>query len=439
MSGEAPDRALLGWGGIARIGLVQAALGAVVVLTTSLLNRIMVVELALAASIPGALVAFHYALQILRPRWGHASDGMRRRTPLIVLGMAILAAGGIVATLAIVALEQDRLAGLLVAVGGFGLIGIGVGMAGTALLTMLAEHVEDGRRGPAAALVWSTMIAGFVVTTIIVSVIIDPFTIQRLVLAGCGVSLAAFALALVALYRLEPAARIVRTPDGRPFRVILAEVWAHDEARRFTFFIFASMLAYSMQDLILEPFAGRVFALSPAQTTALTSLQNGATLAGMGAAALVARRLGGGAALLRRLTVFGCVVSGLALATLASIGASVGATAGASGSTAALRMALALLGAGNGFFAASAIALMMALATASESAGTRMGIWGAAQALAFGIGGLVGTLFYDAAARLLQSPETGYATVFAIEAALFVAAPLWLARSREIAPRGALT
>ena len=45
----------LSWLGIVRLGLVQTALGAIVVLTTSTLNRIMVVELALPAMIPGRL------------------------------------------------------------------------------------------------------------------------------------------------------------------------------------------------------------------------------------------------------------------------------------------------------------------------------------------------------------------------------------------------
>jgi hypothetical protein len=57
----------LGWLGIARLGLVQSALGAVVVLTTSTLNRVMVVELALPAMLPAALVAWHYAVQLSRP------------------------------------------------------------------------------------------------------------------------------------------------------------------------------------------------------------------------------------------------------------------------------------------------------------------------------------------------------------------------------------
>ena len=61
----------LGWVGIVRLGLVQTALGAIVVLTTSTLNRVMVVELALPAILPGVLVALHYLIQVMRPRLGY--------------------------------------------------------------------------------------------------------------------------------------------------------------------------------------------------------------------------------------------------------------------------------------------------------------------------------------------------------------------------------
>ena len=84
--------ATLGWVGIIRLGLVQTALGAVVVLTTSTLNRVMVVELALPALLPGLLVALHYAVQVTRPRMGHGSDAGGRRTPWILGGMAALRA-----------------------------------------------------------------------------------------------------------------------------------------------------------------------------------------------------------------------------------------------------------------------------------------------------------------------------------------------------------
>src|SRR5262249_43095626 len=88
---------MLSWFGIVRLGLVQTALGAVVVLTTSTLNRVMVVELALPAMLPGLLVGIHYALQVLRPRLGYGSDLGGRRVPWIVGGMAVLSGGGVLA------------------------------------------------------------------------------------------------------------------------------------------------------------------------------------------------------------------------------------------------------------------------------------------------------------------------------------------------------
>jgi BCD family chlorophyll transporter-like MFS transporter len=63
-------------------------------------------------------------------------------------------------------------------------------------------------------------------------------------------------------------------------REALGEIFADDEARRFTLFVFVSMLSYSMQDLILEPFTGLVFAMTPGQSTSLSGLQNGACWSG---------------------------------------------------------------------------------------------------------------------------------------------------------------
>ena len=93
-AGVTMNNPVLSWFGIIRLGLVQTGLGAIVVLTTSTLNRVMVVELAMPAILPGALVAIHYALQVFRPAWGHGSDLGARRTPWIVGGMAVLATGG---------------------------------------------------------------------------------------------------------------------------------------------------------------------------------------------------------------------------------------------------------------------------------------------------------------------------------------------------------
>ena len=101
----------LNWFQIVRMGLVQMCLGAVVVLTTSTLNRLMVVELALPALLPGLLVGLHYGIQITRPKWGFLSDTSGNRTRWIIGGMAILAAGGWLAAFGVVLMETDSAPG----------------------------------------------------------------------------------------------------------------------------------------------------------------------------------------------------------------------------------------------------------------------------------------------------------------------------------------
>ena len=142
----------LGWLGIVRLGLVQTALGAIVVLTTSTINRVMVVELALPAILPGLLVALHYAVQVLRPRWGHGSDVGGRLTPWILGGMAVLALGGFGAALSVALMASLFWPGVALAALSFLMIGMGVGASGTCLLVLLSRRVADERApSPAGA------------------------------------------------------------------------------------------------------------------------------------------------------------------------------------------------------------------------------------------------------------------------------------------------
>jgi BCD family chlorophyll transporter-like MFS transporter len=408
----------LGWLAILRLGLVQAGLGAVVVLTTATFNRVMVVELALPAVLPGALVALHYAVQVLRPRLGYGSDRTGRRTPWIVGGMAVLAAGGIAAALATALMETRLTAGIALALLAFIAIGLGVGAAGTSLLALLARHVAPDRRGPAATIVWLMMIAGIAITASVTGRLLDPFSLTRLVTVTAVVCGAAFLLSLLAVWGIEsPTAAASADAARTSFREALLEAWAEPEARRFTVFVFVSMLAYSAQDLILEPFAGLIFGLTPGQSTSLSGLQHGGVLVGMLLVALGARL-----ASLRTWTVGGCIASAAALSSLVA--------AGVVGPSWPLQASVLALGVANGAFAVAAIGSMMALAGRGREAreGTRMGMWGAAQAVAFGLGGFTGTVAADLARQLYESPAAAYATVFAGEAALFLVAAMLAAR-----------
>lgn len=409
----------IGWLGILRLGLVQAGLGSVVVLVTSTLNRVMVVELALPALIPGALVAFHYILQVLRPRLGYGSDLGGRRTPWIVGGMAALTLGGIGAAGGTALMVTHLAAGIAVAVAAFALVGVGVGSAGTALLTLLAKRVDPGRRAAAATVVWLMMIAGIAVTATVASKLLDPFSPGRLVLVTSAVALAAFAVAVLAVWGMEGAAGAPEpaAPHAGGFFAALKEVWAEPQARRFAVFVFVSMLAYSAQELILEPFAGAVFALTPGQSAGLTGLHHAGVLGGMALVAAGSALAGGfRVRAMRACTVGGCVGSAAAILLLAA--------SGPFGLPWPLREGVVLLGVANGAFAVSAIGSMMGLASNGRAAreGTRVGLWGAAQALAFGAGGLAGTAASDLARFVFGSPATAYAAVFGMEAALFAAA-----------------
>ena len=420
----------LSWFGIARLGLVQAMLGAVIVLTTSTLNRVMVVELALPALLPGLLVALHYAVQLSRPRMGFGSDTGARRTPWILGGMGVLALGGAGAAVATAWMSSRPQAGIVLAMLAFVLVGLGVSASGTALLTLLAKRVEAPRRASAAALVWVMMIVGFAVTAGLAGHWLDPYTPIRLIQVSATVSLIAVLVTAMALWRLEGPGRapvIAQDATMTPtrFRQALAEVWAEPEARRFTIFVFVSMLAYSAQDLILEPFAGVMFGYTPGESTQLSGVQHGGTLAGMLLAALAGRRFGSASfGSLRVWTVGGCIASCLALAGLVIAG--LGAAPHWP-----LRANVFLLGVANGAFSIAAIGSMMALAGGGQGGraareGTRMGLWGAAQAIGFAGGGVIGTAASDLARWWLGAPGPAYAAVFAAEAVLFVVSA-WLA------------
>jgi BCD family chlorophyll transporter-like MFS transporter len=419
---------MLGWLGIIRLGLVQTALGAIVVLTTSTLNRVMVVELALPAVLPGLLVGWHYAVQMSRPRMGYGSDVGRRRTPWIVGGMAVLALGGLGAAASVAVMAVDTWAGIALGVIAFTAIGAGVGASGTSLLTLLAKRVDPTRRAPAAATVWIMMIAGFVVTASTAGAFLDPYTHLRLVAVTGVVCAIAFVITVAAVWGLEGPGDPVAAESAPPrhakghFWETFKQIWGETQARRFTVFVFVSMLAYSAQDLILEPFAGAVFEMTPGQSTQLSGMQHGGVLAGMLLVAVAGMVLKNKIGSLRTWAIGGCIASAVAL-----MGLVVG---GMIGPAYPLKANVVFLGAANGAFAVAAIGSMMSLAGQGQKQreGTRMGLWGASQAIAFGLGGLMGTVAIDVTRLMIAEMAVAYGAVFASQAALFLIAAVLAAR-----------
>ncbi|MEH6789304.1 BCD family MFS transporter [Parasphingorhabdus sp.] len=424
----------LSWFGIFRLGTVQAAIGAIVMLATSLLNRVMVVEYAVMAAVPAALVAWHYAVQLTRALWGHRSDQSARRTPWIVGGLGILALGAILAVDATIMMASPGIASMLLAIVSFTMIGLGVGISGTALLALLASRVSAERKPAAAAISWTMMVAGIVLAAGISSVFLDPFSAPRLAIVSSIVALTAFSLAMLALKGVEDGNPVVHREhsdqQSGDFAEVLGEIWRDREARRFTCFVFVSMLAYSMQDLIMEPFAGLLFDMTPGQSTRLSSLQHGGILIGMLVAgaggSLYARRFGQN---LKLWIVIGCIGSSLMLTSLSF--------AAIAGSGWPLQANVFGLGLANGIFAVAAVSAMLGLAGKGETSGegARMGVWGASQAIAFGLGGLSGAIIVDQLRAVTGENAAAFQIVFGVEAILFLVAAFVATGTRLLRPQ----
>jgi len=412
---------LLSWWQLARLGIVQAAIGAVVVLLTTTINRVIVVELGLPASVPGLLVALHFGVQlILRPRLGHASDAHGRRTPWILGGLALCAVSGVGVAAAIPVMAEQTVLGIVLACVASVLLGAGVSAAGTPLLALMSERSHPSQRAGAAAITWILMIVGIILTAATSGALLDPFTHGRLIAIAGGIGGVGLVLGWMATWGVERGARPAMpqapTASDGGFRSALQAVWAEPASRLFAGFVFVAMFAYSAQDLILEPFAGIAFGMTPGESTALSGMHHGGVLVGMVVTALLATRRGQ----LRQWAAAGCLASALTYAGLVMTPAF--------GDVRLFRSIVMLLGLANGVFAIGAIGSMMSMTgdSADGRAGLRLGVFGAAQALAYATGTMSGATGVDVARGLLDSAVDGYLVVFAAEAVLFTASA-WLA------------
>ena len=414
----------LSWSQIFRLGLVQMALGAIVVLTTSTLNRLMVVEFSLPALLPGALVGLHYGIQLSRPRWGFRSDVGGNRTRWIIGGMITLALGGVGATYAVTLFALNYWLALSASILSYGMIGIGVGASGTSLLALLATATAANRRAAAATITWLMMIFGIALTAGVAGQFLDPYSPERLMAVVSTIAILAIVLTVLAIWNIERSVRPRSSEPEVPFQKALREVWAESKTRNFTIFVFLSMNAYFMQELILEPYAGLVFGFTPGQSTSLSGAQNGGVFVGMLTVGIMATGFKIGS--LRRWVMSGCYGSGAILLLIC--------LSGLTSTELNFTYLVVALGFFNGMFAVSAISAMMALASSSEGRGqregTRMGLWGAAQAIAAGFGGLTGAVLVDIT-RSFFADAPAFGAVFIFEAALFFAAALMAMRVIE--------
>ena len=425
----------MNWFSIFRLGLVQLCIGSSVVIPLSTLNRLMKVELALPATIAGFLIALHYAVQLTRVNWGHLSDKSQNRSQWIVLGMLILGIGGILASASIPLIENRFSYGIILALLSYSLIGFGVGAAGTPLLALLATYSSKSQKGFAASITFLMMILGLAITGITVGTILDPYSHQKLLKITSSLAIITIIISFLSLRNLERSLQNsshALTPNtinsDVPILEGIKKVWMEREARLFTIFIFISMGAFSMQDPILEPFAGEVFGFTVGESTKLDGFHKIGTLIGIISIVLCLSkfRIGFGSLSIvknERLgseklwLITGCLFSALSLFIISLLALTFKEPN-------LLNSVVFIFGISNGVFTAGVLGTMLHLASrgsGDNKEGTRMGIWGAAQAYATMIAVFFSTLLVDILGLIMTSLPSVYGIVFLTAASFFIA------------------
>jgi len=408
-------------GQLLRLSLFQISVGMAVVLLSGTLNRVMILEM----SVPAWLVALMISLPLVtapfRALIGHRSDHHHsvlgwKRVPYIWLGTLLQFGGFAIMPFALLVLgegpTQNVLAGTLGAGLAFLLAGAGLHTAQTAGLSLANDLAPEEDRPRVVALLYVMLLVGMVASALIFGLLLDAFSPKRLIQVIQGAALLTMILNVIALWKQEP--RIPQRGQA-PERPSLFEAWAEFRGKanptRLLLAIGLGSAAFSMQDVLLEPYGGEVLGMTVGETTALTAFLAGGALLGF---MLAARRLSAGAEP-HRLAAIGLLAGIWAFSAVIF--------AGTVESALLFRIGSFLIGFGGGLFAVGTLTAVMALAKEGFS-GLALGAWGAVQATATGLGFLLGGALRDVIAGLavrghlgeaLQTPTVGYAAVYHIE------------------------
>jgi BCD family chlorophyll transporter-like MFS transporter len=393
-----------------RLGLLHVAIAMTFVLINSVLNRIMIHDLNILASVVAVLVVLPYVLSPAQVWIGQYSDTHPlfgyRRTPYIALGTLLAISGAALAPHAALALAREPLIGVPLAILLFGMWGVGYNLAVVAYLSLASDMSTEQQRSRTVAIMWFMMIASVIVTAIVVGRALEPYSEERLFTVFLETGGVALALAFVGLIGLEPRQRTTAVSQSRSSQMAaLRAVVSNPQARFFFVYLIMLLAAILGQDVLLEPFGAKAFGMNVKETTQLTAMWGGATLTA--------------------LLLYGVVLSRwVSKKRGAMIGGSIAATgfllialSGMLAIEAIFIPGILLLGFGTGIATTTNLALMLDMTTA-EQVGLFIGAWGVADAIARGVGTLLGGVMRDVIAHMSGSAVSGYVSVFLIEAML---------------------
>lgn len=422
-----------------RLGLFNMGLGLMAVLTLAVLNRVMISELGIPATITGGILAISLFVSPARVWFGQLSDNKpllgKHRTNYVLLGTAVF---GLAVYLAVQVVWQ--LGAVVEADGGWlwnsqtigwsallclimAIYGLAVSSSSTPFTALLVDITEEEKRSKLIAIVWSMLMVGIVIGGVTGSIVFKKIEAAGITAGNIPletlqppidsvfsfVPFVVFTLAVIATWNVEKKysrfANNVRS--NREDSITIARAIAVLTASRQTgiFFTFLAVLTIGlfMQEAVLEPYGGEVFGMSIGETTQLNAFWGIGILLGYSITGFkIIPALG------KKLTTrIGCILVAFCFGSLV--------LAGFTQQPKVLQLAMVLFGIAAGIATVGGISLMLDL-TAAKTAGTFVGAWGLAQAMSRGLATLIGGVILDIGKNIFATPLLAYSLVFAIQA-----------------------
>ena len=415
-------------GRLLRLSLFQVSVGMAMVLLIGTLNRVMIVEMGVSAWLVSLMVALPLVFAPFRAVVGFKSDMHRsvlgwKRVPYIWMGTWLQFGGLAIMPFALILLSGDSRGpawlGHASAALAFLLVGAGVQTTQTAGLALASDLAPEDKRPRVVALMYVMLLVGMVMSGLVFGLLLADFSQLRLVKVVQGAAAVTMALNLMALWKQEPRNRVATDPKReRPdFRSTWRKFAQTGRTIRFLVALGLGTAAFSMQDIILEPYGGEILKMGVGATTTLTALMSIGALLAFG---LAAYRLGRGGDS-HRLAAAGALIGIVAFSAIIF--------AEPMHSESLFRVGVALIGFGGGLFSVGTLTAAMGLETQGLN-GLALGAWGAVQATASGASIFMGGALRDFISGLatqgelgsaLNNPATGYSFVYHVEMYLLFA------------------
>lgn len=414
-----------------RLALFQVSVGMALVLLVGTLNRVMIVELKVPASLVSIMVALPIIFAPIRALIGFRSDTHKsalgwRRVPYIWMGTMVQFGGLAIMPFALLVLAGAGNAsnapawiGLAAAGLSFLLVGAGIHTTQTVGLALACDLAPQKLQPNIVGLMYVMLLVGMIGSALIFGVLLEDYSPGRLIQVIQGSAVVTIVLNAIALWkqesREEARARALVAREQN-FKESWATFKEGGQAIRRLIAVGFGTMAFSMNDVLLEPYGGELLNMSVSATTVLTATLALGCLFGFSIASKV-------------------LSNGYDPFKMASNGAKIGIPAFALiiiaaplQSTLLFIVGVLIIGFGNGLFGHGTLTATMKYAPENQS-GLALGAWGAVQATAAGIalgaGGVLRDIFTELASRdyfgaALNNPATGYCAVYMLEIMLLL-------------------